>query len=114
MSIFVNCSRTDGQTNTVIIVHTCGSCNHLSADSRETACADPERETGDPDPLTKSQRMKRILSNTGPDPLKNHKAIKPTFNVGQSSACQRNAIQMAFRWRTDDGPLIVVFGSSLD
>ena len=22
----------------------------------------------------------------GPDPLKNHKAAKPTFNVGQSSA----------------------------
>ena len=78
-----------------------------------------------PPPSTKSQRMKRILSNTGPDPLKNHKAIKPTFNVGQSSACQRNAIQLTFRWRTDDGqiafhwraddcPLIVVFGSSLD
>ena len=26
------------------------------------------------------------LSNTGPDPLKNQKATKPTFNVGPSSA----------------------------
>ena len=30
-----------------------------------------------------------------------------------SSACQRNAIEMAFCWRTDDGPLCVVFGWSL-
>ena len=33
-----------------------------------------------------------FLSNTGPDPLKNHKATKPAFNVGPSSAFQRNAI----------------------
>ena len=35
-------------------------------------------------------------SNTGPDPLKNHKATKP-----------------AFRWIADDDPLLVVFESSL-
>ena len=29
---------------------------------------------------------------TGPDPLKNHKATKPTFNVVPLSARQRNAI----------------------
>ena len=44
---------------------------------------------------------------------KNHKATKPEFNVGPSSARQRNAIQMAFRWQADDGLLLVVFGSSL-
>ena len=44
---------------------------------------------------------------TDPDPLKNHKATKPAFNVGPSSARQRNAILMSFRWRADDGPLIV-------
>ena len=32
-----------------------------------------------------------FLSNTSPDPLKNDKAIKPAFNVGPSSARQRNA-----------------------
>ena len=47
--------------------------------------------------------------NTGPDPLENHKATQPAFNVGTSSARQRNAILMAYRWRADDGPLIVVF-----
>ena len=26
-----------------------------------------------------------LLSNTGPDPLKNHKATKPAFDVGPSS-----------------------------
>ena len=36
-----------------------------------------------------------FLSNTGPEPLKNHKATKPAFNVGPPSAHQRNAIYMA-------------------
>ena len=31
-------------------------------------------------------------SNIGPDPLENHKATMPAFNVGPSSACQRNTI----------------------
>ena len=55
----------------------------------------------------------------GPDPpekshigfqaiLVNHKATYPTLNVGPSSARQRNAIEMAFRWWVDDGRLIVV------
>ena len=43
--------------------------------------------TGDPDPtpLQKSQNI-GFLSNTGPDPVNNHKATKPAFNVGPSSA----------------------------
>ena len=45
----------------------------------------------DPRPPEKSQKY-MFLSNTGPDPLKNHKATKPAFNVGPSSAHQRNAI----------------------
>ena len=52
-------------------------------------------------------------SNTGTDPLKNHKVTKPALNVGPSLVRQRNAISMAFRWRADVGPLMVVFGSSL-
>ena len=28
-----------------------------------------------------------FLSNTSPDPLKNHKATPPAFNVGPSSKC---------------------------
>ena len=51
-----------------------------------------------------------FLSNTGPDPLKNHKATKPTFNVGQSSA---PVSETPFKWRADDDPFIVVFGSSI-
>ena len=65
-----------------------------------------------PPPL-KNHKNLGFLSNTDPDPLKNHKATKPTFNIGLSSTRQRNAIQMAFRWRDDDGPLKVVFGSTL-
>ena len=40
----------------------------------------------------KSQKL-GFPTNTGPDPLKNHKATKPAFNVGPSSARQRNAIK---------------------
>ena len=45
-------------------------------------------------PDTPRENHKKIgfLSNTGPDPLKNQKATKPAFNVGPSSARQRNAI----------------------
>ena len=70
------------------------------------ACADPEgggARIQTPPPPEKSQKI-GFLSNTGPDPLKNHKATKPAFNVGPPSARQRNAIYMA-----DDGPLKVVF-----
>ena len=70
------------------------------------ACADPGG-TGGPDPPPpsglKNHKVIGFLSNTGPDPLKYHKATNPAFNVGPSSACQRNA---------EDGLLFVVFGSS--
>ena len=39
--------------------------------------------TGGPDSSEKSQNI-GFLSNTGPDPLKNHKAIKPALNAGSS------------------------------
>ena len=44
-----------------------------------------------PLPPEKSQTY-RFTYNAGPDPLKNHKAAKPAFNVGPSSAHQRNTI----------------------
>ena len=60
----------------------------------QKACVDPEG-TGGPDrPTLKNHKNIGFLSNTGPDPLKNHKAAKPAFNVGPSLA--------------NDGPLIVV------
>ena len=43
-------------------------------------------------PSLKNHKNIGFLSNTGPDPLKNHKATKPAFNVGPSSARQQNAI----------------------
>ena len=81
--------------------------------SAAISCADPERGTGVRTPLPENHKHILFPSNTGPDPLKNHKATKPAFNVGPSSACKRNAIEMTFRWRADGGPHIVVFGSPL-
>ena len=53
-----------------------------------------------PPPPKKNNNNKNIgfSSNTGPDPLTNHKAALQIFNVGPSAARQRNAILMAFRW----------------
>ena len=71
--------------------------------------------TGPPPPPPPLKNHKNIgfLSNTGPDPMKNHKATKPVLNVRPSSVHQLNPIYMAFCWWADDGPLIVVFRSSL-
>ena len=57
--------------------------------------------SGDSDhtPPPKNHKAIWFLSNTGPDPLENHKATKTAFNVGPSSA----------RWWGDDDPLLVVF-----
>ena len=48
---------------------------------------------GTGDPPEKSQNL-GFPSNTGLDSLKNHKATKPAFNVGPSSARQRNASEL--------------------
>ena len=63
-----------------------------------------------PPPPLKNHKNIWFLCNTCLDPLKNHKATKPAFNVGPSSSKQRNTILMAFRKRTDDGPIKAVFG----
>ena len=71
-------------------------------------CANPDGGAGG----VKNHKNIGFLSNSGPDPLKNYEATEPAFNVGPSSARQRNAVLIAFGWRADDDPLIVVFGSS--
>ena len=57
---------------------------------------DPEGGGGGAGGPTLPEKSKKIYkgfsSNTGPDPLKNCKAAKPTFNFGPSSVRQRNAI----------------------
>ena len=50
-----------------------------------------------------------FLSNTGPDPLKNHKASMK----GRHRHASETPFKWEFCWRVDDGPFIVVFGSSL-
>ena len=65
-----------------------------------------------PPPSLKNHKNIGFLSSTGPEPQKNRKATKLAFHNGPSSARQRNAIEISILWRADDGPLIVVFGSS--
>ena len=63
-------------------------------------------------PTLENYRAIGFLSNTGPDALNKHKATKPAI-VGPTSARQQNANLMAFCRQFDDGPLLMVFGSSL-
>ena len=64
---------------------------------------------GSGSPLKNHKNM-GFLSNTGPDPLKNHKATKSAFNFEPLSAHQRNTIlngiSLVGRWWPE---LIVVF-----
>ena len=55
------------------------------------------------DPPLKNHKILGVSSNTGPDPIINRKASTPVFNVRPL---------MVFRWRADDGQLIMVLGSS--
>ena len=57
--------------------------------------------TGGPDPPEKSQKF-RIFSNTGPDPLKNHKTTMPEFNVGH----HRHTSEAPFKWGFTGGPMM--------
>ena len=61
-------------------------------------CTDPEGGQGvwTPPPPLKNHKNIEFLSNTGPDPLQISKTTKPAFNVGSSSARQRNAILRRF------------------
>ena len=62
----------------------------------------------DPPPPERSQkyRISKQEWTGSPEILKILKATTPAFNVVPSSARH-------FRWRADDGPLLVIFGSYL-
>ena len=51
-----------------------------------------QRGTGGTDPHLENHKNIGFFSNTGSDPIKNHKATKPAINVGPSLARQQNAI----------------------
>ena len=66
-----------------------------------------------PPPPPKKKKKNHInigfLSNTGPDPLKYHKATDPAFNVRPSLA----ASEMPFKWRLACWPMMARFYMSL-
>ena len=66
----------------------------------QLTCADPEEGRGD---MTHppNNHKKGFLSNTGQDPLKNHKTTKPAM-MGH----HRPASEIPFKWRFDDGTMI--------
>ena len=77
-------------------------------------CADPEGGGGGRGVRTplKNHRNIGFSSNTGPDPLKN-RSYQASIQCWAIIDTPAKRHLMAFRWRADDGPLIVVLGSSL-
>ena len=77
-------------------------------------CANPEGGTAPPPPPPlpplKNHKDIGVHSNTGLDPLKITKLPSQHSMLGHYRRASET--QMAFRWRVDDDPLIVVFGSS--
>ena len=73
-----------------------------------SACADPEGDRGSGPPWKITKNI-GFLSNTGSDPLKNQAAIQCWTIIGLPA--KRHLI--AFRWWADNGPLLVIFWSSL-
>ena len=79
---------------------------------RRLPCADREGGQGSGPPPLKNHKNIGFSSNTGPDPLKNcsyQSSIQWWAIIG--TPAKRHF--MAFRWRADDDPLIVVLGSFL-
>ena len=69
-----------------------------------STCADPDGGQGVRTPLENHKNI-GFFSNTGPDPLKNHKATKPAFNVGPL----QHARKTPFKWRFAGWPMMAPF-----
>ena len=81
------------------------NCSHRQLFNATRSWADPEGRQGvrTPPPPEKHTNI-GFLSNTGQDPLK-----KITKLLSQHSMLGRyRPASMAFRWRADDGPLLVL------
>ena len=105
---------------TTLFTTTFGCLTDVMAQSTQTRSMQQSRGGGGggavclawgPDPPGKSQKY-RYCKQYWYGSHKNHKATKPAFDVGQSPACQRNAISLSFSWWADDGPLSGILPTS--
>ena len=70
---------------------------------KDVSWAYPEGGRG-PGPHEKSQNI-GLLTNCGQDPLKNHQATKPEFNVGH----HQHTSETPFKWRFAGGQIMARF-----
>ena len=64
-------------------------------------------------PLENKKKYIWFLSNTGPDPLKITNLPSQHSMLGHHRPANETPFKWRFHWRADDGPLIMVFESSL-
>ena len=89
-------------------------CIVINKDMYQSARLSFYYEQAPPPTPTKNHNNIGFPSKTGPDPLnKITKLPSQPSMLGHHRHASKNAIYMADRWRADEGPLIVVFGSSL-
>ena len=73
-------------------------------------------DTGAPDPTTENSQsctVSKQYRSGSPEKSQSCRASIQSSAIIGPSAKSHLAISMAFRWRADNGPLLVVFGSSL-
>ena len=81
-------------------------------DDCHAPCADPDRGQGIRIPL-KNHKNIGSLSHTSLDPLKNHKLCSQHSMLGHHRHTRETPFKWhLFRWRADDGPILVIFGST--
>ena len=93
-------------------VCTCNLDNILVMSSATWSCADPEGGQGVRTSPLKNHKNIRFSSNTGPNPLEN-RSYEASIQCWAIIGLRAKRHLMAVCWRADDGPLIVVLGSSL-
>ena len=110
LSLYLSINRNDAKCRTKADAHDKMGFQYISksVDIRSGPMREPEGGQGvrtPPPPHLKNHKNIEFLSYTGPDPLKFSKTTKPAFNVGSSSARQRNAIKRCFA----GGPMMARF-----
>ena len=88
------------------------SYTRLYGKKKSTSGVDPKGDRGFVPHPSQNHNNICFLNKTSPDRLKNHKATKPEFNIGPSPVQLETLFKLRFAG-ADDGPLKVVFRSSL-
>ena len=96
--------REENRKKALVIIYTKHSLFLHATNQLHVRIQRGDRGSGPPPPL-KNHKNIGSLSNTGPDPLKKSQIYVASIQCWA-------IIEKQFKWRADDGPILVVFGST--